>query len=322
MLSELPTEVLLGVARFLHADSVCRLRGVCRRLRDVLDDDRLFGHLARFYERHGFAALFGFDVAADADLVFRAASRSEFVFNMTCFRKAYAPVFCFFFSRTELCFGNCLSGEMFVVPSHLTPPAHASLDWVENGKKRDCAAASSAISLLFALAKEHRRFGVCALVESSCFDRESFGRRDAFPQLSFQFESLPLLLGGFFPDCCVLILEDDRAHGWGVVNGAVGLKISPPAAERSATSAAELRRHVSGLKRNDCPLREKHTVLAEDLLVQFARKHSDKRVVLIGGHTERLKHELSIARHEPQIFHCVFRALVAKAASVKYGKPM
>ncbi len=320
MLGELPAEVLLNVARFLHADSVCLLRGVCQRLRDVLDDEHLFSQLACYYSRRGVAGLF--DAPPTPELVLSASSRSEFVHNMTCYRQSCAPVFCFFFSSSELCFGNCLTGEMFVVPSHLTPPpTHASLDWVENGKTRDSAAALSAISLLFALAKEHRRFGVCAMVESSSFDRESFGRRDAFPQLSFHFESLPLLLGGFFgPECVVLILEDDRVHGWGVLDGAVGLRVCPPAAERGARGATELRRHVNGLKKADSPLRERHIAAAEELLVAFAKQHCDRRAVLVGGRSERLKQDLSIAQHEPQIFHCVFRALVAKAASIKYGR--
>jgi hypothetical protein len=319
MFHELPTEVLLGVARYLHADSICRLRGVCRLLRDVLEDDRLFAGLARYYSRRGFASLMGRGLVHSLDMTFKASSRATFVANLLAFRERLFPVFCCFFSTTELCFGNCLTGEMVVVPSHLTPPAHASLDWVENGKKRDSAVASNAISLLFALAKEHRRNGVCVLVESACFEREVLGRRpcDQFPQLVLHFEALPLLLGGLFPDdCCVLILEDDRTHGWGVVDGAVALKICPP---RSAASAVDLRRHVSGLKRSTCPLREKHTVAAEEQLVQFALRHSHRRIVLVGGDAERIAGELTLWRHEPQLFHCVFRALVGKAKSIRYG---
>ncbi len=331
MLAELPCEVLCLVVSYLHADSICLLRGVCRRLRDVLDDDRLFSSLASFYCRHGIAPLLAVldedDISTLSCLLGPARSRADFVSRLREVRLACAPVFCFFLSASELCFGNCLSGEMLVVPSHLAPSAHPSLDWVENGKKKEASSSvtSNAISLLFALAKEHRRFGICCVVESACFQRDSFGAKDIlFPNFTFEFESLPLLIGSLFDDeCVILILEDDRMSGWGVTEGKVGVRVTcsdnATVAKNCGGGATDLRRHVNGLRKN-VPAQQSQTIAAEQLLIDFARQHRKKRIVLIGGEAERFQKSISLWRHEPQIFHCVFRAIAQKAASINYGR--
>lgn len=187
-LLSLPLEVLFHVTSYLHAPDVASLCATCKLLHSDLD--AVFVTLAAFYQRQatpriphrnplvfiffslsliqGLSALLGRDFPIDPAFlhVLRdVQGHTDFSSRLYLLREAFAPVFCVFATSAELCFGNCFSGETLRTSSSslLDTGLHAVVD---GRAVSDGTALTSSLNLLFALAKEHRRQGLCFFVSS------------------------------------------------------------------------------------------------------------------------------------------------------------